>query len=44
MPRDVPFANYVVAMAYGADVTLVDGLISDCARIVSERKQEGGMV
>jgi threonine synthase len=42
MPRDVPFANYVEAMAYGADVTLVDGLISDCARIVSERKQEEG--
>ncbi|HEY0308431.1 MAG TPA: threonine synthase [Acidobacteriaceae bacterium] len=40
MPRDVPFANYVEAVAYGANVTLVDGLISDCARIVSERKQE----
>ena len=40
MPRDVPFANYVEAIAYGADVTLVDGLISDCARMVSERKQQ----
>ncbi|HEX9200908.1 MAG TPA: threonine synthase [Acidobacteriaceae bacterium] len=40
MPLDVPFANYVEAMAYGANVTLVDGLISDCARIVNERKQE----
>jgi threonine synthase len=38
MPRDVPFANYVEAVAYGANVTLVDGLISDCARIVTERK------
>src|SRR5271167_3538766 len=38
MPRDVPFANYVEAVAYGAKVTLVDGLISDCARIVAERK------
>jgi threonine synthase len=40
MPRDVPFANYVEAVAYGAHVTLVDGLISDCARIVTERKQQ----
>jgi threonine synthase len=42
MPRDVPFANYVEAIAYGANVTLVDGLISDCARIVGERKQQEG--
>jgi threonine synthase len=42
MPKDVPFANHVEAVAYGAHVTLVDGLISDCARIVAERsKQEG---
>jgi threonine synthase len=42
MPRDVPFANYVEATAYGAKVTLVDGLISDCARMVAERKQQEG--
>jgi threonine synthase len=42
MPRDVPFANYVEAVAYGANVTLVDGLISDCARIVNERKVQEG--
>jgi threonine synthase len=42
MPQDVPFANYVEAIAYGANVTLVDGLISDCARIVNERKQREG--
>jgi threonine synthase len=42
MPRDVPFANYVEAVAYGANVTLVNGLISDCARIVAERKQQEG--
>jgi threonine synthase len=42
MPRDVPLANYVEAMAYGANVTLVDGLISDCARMVGERKQAEG--
>ncbi len=42
MPRDVPFANYVEAVAYGAHVELVDGLISDCARMVQQRKQHEG--
>ena len=37
MPRDVPQANFLECKAFGARVTLVDGLISDCARIVSER-------
>lgn len=42
MPKDVPEANLVECKAYGANVTLVDGLISDCARIVGERKQAEG--
>jgi threonine synthase len=42
MPQDVPLANYLEATAYGAHVTLVDGLISDCGRIVAERKQAEG--
>ncbi len=42
MPKDVPFANYVEATAYGANVTLVDGLISDCARMVAERTAAEG--
>ena len=42
MPFDVPFANYVEAVAYGAHVELVNGLISDCARIVQERKEQEG--
>ena len=42
VPRDVPFANYVEAVAYGAKVTLVNGLISDCARMVAERKEQEG--
>ena len=42
MPRDVPLANYLEAVAYGANVTLVDGLISDCARIVAERMDAEG--
>jgi threonine synthase len=37
MPQDVPFANYVEGVVYGADVNMIDGLISDCARIVGER-------
>jgi threonine synthase len=36
MPRDVPQANYLECRAYGAEVTLVDGLISDCGRLSSE--------
>jgi threonine synthase len=42
MPRDVPVANSTEALAYGAHLTLVDGLISDCARIVAEQKTEQG--
>ena len=42
VPRDVPFANYVEALTYGAKVTLVDGLISDCGRMVAERKEKEG--
>jgi threonine synthase len=42
MPKDVPFANYVECILYGANVTLVDGLISDCGRIVAERKEKEG--
>ena len=42
MPKDVPFANYVEATVYGAKVTLVDGLISDCGRTVAERKEKEG--
>jgi threonine synthase len=37
MPKDVPFANYLEGVVYGAEVTMVDGLISDCARMVGER-------
>jgi threonine synthase len=37
MPRDVPQANFLECKAYGAHVTLVDGLISDCGKIVAER-------
>jgi threonine synthase len=42
MPSDVPLANRIECEMYGAHVTLVNGLISDCARIVSERKDKEG--
>jgi threonine synthase len=42
MPRDVPQANFIECKAYGAQVTLVDGLISDCGRIVAERSRAEG--
>ena len=42
MPKDVPIANRVECEFYGAHVTLVDGLISDCARLVGERKTKEG--
>ncbi len=42
MPRDVPQSNFIECMAFGARVTLVDGLISDCGRMVSERKEREG--
>jgi threonine synthase len=42
MPKDVPLANRVECETYGANVTLVDGLISDCARMVGERKEKEG--
>ncbi|HTW66126.1 MAG TPA: threonine synthase [Bryobacteraceae bacterium] len=42
VPRDVPRANYIEYRAYGARVNLIDGLISDCGRIIAERKQAEG--
>jgi threonine synthase len=38
MPKDVPLANRIECDYYGAQVTLVDGNISDCARKVAELK------
>ena len=42
MPRDVPQSNFIECSAAGARVTLVDGLISDCARMVAARKDAEG--
>ena len=42
MPKDVPIANRMECDYYGAHVTLVDGLISDCGRMVAERINKEG--
>jgi threonine synthase len=42
MPKDVPMANRMECDYYGAHLTLVDGLISDCGRMVAERKDKEG--
>ncbi len=42
MPRDVPQANFIECKSFGANVTLIDGLISDCARVVAERREREG--
>ncbi len=42
MPKDVPEANRLEVIATGAHVTLVDGLITDCGKMVAERKEAEG--
>lgn len=42
MPLDVPEANFLECKAFGAHVTLVNGLISDCGKMVATRKDAEG--
>ena len=42
MPKDTPAANQIEAQQYGAQLTLVDGLINDCGRLIAERKAVEG--
>ena len=42
MPRDTPRANVVECELSGAQVTLIDGLITDCAAEVARRKDANG--
>ena len=42
MPSDTPRANIVECRQTGAHVTLVDGLITDCGKIIAERKEAEG--
>ncbi|MEQ1763882.1 MAG: threonine synthase, partial [Pyrinomonadaceae bacterium] len=42
MPADTPKANIIECEQTGANVTLIDGLITDCGKIVAERKEAEG--
>jgi threonine synthase len=42
MPSDTPRANIIECEQAGAFVTLIDGLITDCGKIVAERKEAEG--
>ena len=42
MPRDTPRANIIECRELGAQVTLVDGLITDCGAEIAQRKKAEG--
>lgn len=42
MPKDTPFAFRQECESAGAEVVLVDGLISDCGKMVGQLKEEKG--
>jgi threonine synthase len=42
MPADTPLANVMECRAFGAKVVLLDGLISDCGKYVTDHKQKEG--
>lgn len=42
MPRDTPIANQIEVRQYGAELRLVDGLISDCGRMIAALKTAEG--
>ena len=42
MPADTPAANVIECRQTGSNVTLIDGLITDCGKIVAERKEAEG--
>jgi len=42
MPRDTPRANVVECRELGAQVTLIEGLITDCAAEIARRKEREG--
>jgi threonine synthase len=42
MPADTPTANIVESRAFGADVRLIDGLISDCGKFIAEHAAREG--
>ncbi len=42
MPADTPAANIIESHAFGADVRLIDGLISDCGKFIAEHAAKEG--
>ena len=42
MPRDVPPANRIECLTLGAHVHFVDGLITDCGRLVAQQARANG--
>jgi threonine synthase len=42
MPSDTPSANIIESRAFGADVRLIDGLISDCGKFIAEHASKEG--
>jgi threonine synthase len=40
MPADTPSANVMECKAFGADVRMINGLISDCGKYVAEHKDK----
>lgn len=42
VPRNVSRANYLESKTFGAEVTLVDGLVSDCIRLAGQQSSAEG--
>jgi threonine synthase len=42
MPADTPLANVVESRGFGAEVRLVDGLISDCGKLIASKVVDEG--
>src|SRR4029450_10338301 len=42
MPADTPKANIIESRAFGADVRLIDGLISDCGKFIAANAAKEG--
>lgn len=42
LPRDVDLADSIATEVYGAHIHLIDGQVSDCSRLIDERKATEG--
>lgn len=42
MPTSAPVANQIECKVFGANVTLIDGVISDCGLVVAQCKEKNG--